>query len=150
MKLAIAFVLLMAAQAEENGMIRKMSDNQFAPVPGMPSCTTAAVETGDPSKGPAVLLAKATSGCLIPWHWHTPAETLMIVSGSAKMQMKDGKTDVLGAGSYALLPSKHVHQFTCMSTCVFFVMSDAAFDIHYVDGKGDEISADKALMTKRK
>ena len=29
------------------------------------------------------------TGCVIPWHWHTPNERLVIVSGSAKAEMED-------------------------------------------------------------
>ncbi len=47
------------------------------------------------------------------------------------------------------MPSKHVHQFTCASACSAFVSSDAAFDIHYVDASGAEISADAALTKKK-
>lgn len=64
--------------------------------------------------------------------------------------MKDGgKTAVLGPGGYGMMPSKHVHQFTCTSACSAFVSSDAAFDIHYVDASGAEISPDAALTKKK-
>ncbi len=151
MKFAIAVLACASiAHADDMGTLRKMSENSFAPMAGLPSCATAAVESGDPSKGPSVLLGKGSAGCLIPWHWHTPTEHVMIVSGSAKVEMKDsGKTEVLGPGGYAMMPSKHVHQFTCTSACSFFVSSDAAFDIHYVDASGQEIPADKALVKKQ-
>jgi hypothetical protein len=75
----------------------------------------------------------------------------MIVSGSAKVEMKDGgKTEVIGPGGYATMPSKHVHQFTCTSACTLFVSSDAAFDIHYVDANGQEVPPEKALEKKKK
>src|SRR2546430_7794579 len=41
------------------------------------------------------------SGCMIPWHWHTPTEHVMIVSGSAKVEMKGGSNATLGPGGYA-------------------------------------------------
>ena len=115
MRLAIAvFACIVAAHADDMGVLRKMSENTFAPMPGLPACMTAAVQSGDPSKGPSVILGKGSAGCLIPWHWHTPTEHVMIVSGSAKVEMKEsGKTEVLGPGGYAMMPSKHVHQFTC-------------------------------------
>jgi hypothetical protein len=47
-----------------------------------------------------------------------------------------------------MMPSKHVHQFTCTSACTAFVSSDAAFDIHYVDTDGKEIPPDTALAKK--
>ena len=49
---------------------------------------------------------------------------------------------------YAMMPSKHVHRFTCMSACTGFVTSDAAFDIHYVDAGGKEIPPEAALGKK--
>ena len=151
MKLILSLlVCLCIARAEDMGILRKMAENKFEPMAGLPKCVTLAVESGDPSKGSSVILFKATKGCLIPWHWHTPTEHVMIITGSAKLEMKDtGKTAVLGPGGYALMPSKHVHQFTCASACSAFVSSDAAFDIHYVDASGAEISADAALTKKK-
>jgi hypothetical protein len=43
------------------------------------------------------------------------------------------------------MPSKHVHQFRCTTQCLLYIFSDAAFDIHYIDGDGKEISPDEAL-----
>jgi hypothetical protein len=48
------------------------------------------------------------------------------------------------------LPGKHVHHFTCVAACIMFVVSDAAFDIHYVDARGQEISPDDAPKSKTK
>jgi len=150
MRIAAAVLLCASiACADDMGVLRKMSENKFAPMAGLPSCSTLSVASGDPSKGPSVILLKGTAGCLIPWHWHTPTEHVMIVTGSAKVQMKDGdNTAVLGPGGYAMMPSKHVHQFTCSSACTAFVSSDAAFDIHYVDASGGEVSPDEALKKK--
>ena len=150
MRLAAAMVAcLFAARAEDMGVLRKLSEIKFAPLAGLPSCTTMAVESGDPSKGPSVIVFKGTAGCLIPWHWHTPTEHVMIVSGSAKVEMKGGSSAILGPGGYALMPSKHVHQFTCTTACAAFINSDRAFDIHYVDPNGKEIPPDAALGTKK-
>ena len=150
MKLVVViFACTIIAQGEEMGVLRKLSENKLAPMPGMPSCTTMAVESGDPSKGPSVIVFKAEAGCLIPWHWHTPTEHVMIVSGSAKVEMKGGNTATLGAGGYALMPSKHVHRFTCVSACSAFVYSDGAFDIKYVDASGKEIPPETALAKKK-
>ena len=136
------------SDAQHAGM--NMVEMKFGPVPGLPACTAGSVQNGDPSKGPSVILAKAAKGCVIPWHWHSPSEHLMMISGKARAEMKDAKPLTMHAGAYALMPSKHVHQFTCLQTCTFYVYSDAAFDIHYVDGQGKEIASDDALkMTKK-
>jgi quercetin dioxygenase-like cupin family protein len=151
MKVTIAALsCIFVALADDMGVARKMSENKFAPLPGLPACATLAVESGDPSKGPSVILLKGPAGCVIPWHWHTPAEQIMMVSGSAKVEMRDaGKASSLGPGGYAMMPSKHVHQFTCSSACAAFVSSDAAFDIHYVDAKGSEIPLEAASSKKK-
>jgi quercetin dioxygenase-like cupin family protein len=151
MKLTIAILsCLFVGLADDMGVVRKVSENKFAPLPGLPACATLAVESGDPAKGPSVILLKGPAGCMIPWHWHTPTEQVMIVSGSVKVEMKDtGRNSVLGPGGYAMMPSKHVHQFTCASACAAFVSSDAAFDIHYVDAKGGEIPPEAALSKKK-
>ena len=149
MKFVATFIVLLStAHAQEMGVVRKLSENKFGPTPGLPSCIATAVESGDPTKGASVIVFKGKAGCFIPWHWHTPAEHVMIVSGSAK-EMKGGSTAVLGAGGYAMMPAKHVHQFTCTAACVAFVSSNAAFDIHYVDANGKEIPPEAALAKKK-
>jgi quercetin dioxygenase-like cupin family protein len=118
---------------------------KFVTVPGLPACALNSVQSGDPTKGPSIILAKVATGCTIPWHWHTPNEHLMMVSGVARVEMKDVKPFTLRGGGFAMLPSRHVHQFRCDRDCLFYVYSDAAFDIHYVDGQGKEITPDEAL-----
>ena len=112
---AVIIACLFIAHAQEMGVLRKLSENKLAPMAGLPACITMAVESGDPSKGPSVIVFKGKSGCLIPWHWHTPTEHVMIVRGSAKVEMKGGSSAILGPGGYVLMPSKHHHQFTCTS-----------------------------------
>jgi mannose-6-phosphate isomerase-like protein (cupin superfamily) len=124
---------------------RNTAEMEFATFPGMPTCATGSVQKGDPAQGATFIAAKAQTGCVFPWHWHTPNEHLMIVSGTAQLEMKGGKTVVLEAGGFAVMPSKHLHQFTCKKTCTLFVYSDAAFDMHYVDAQGNEISPEVAL-----
>ena len=150
MRIAVmSIACLIAAPVCAQGVVRKMSENKFEAVPGLPACVTASVQSGDPGKGASVILFKGKPGCRVPWHWHTPTENVMIVSGSAKFEMKDhGGSTVIGPGGYAMMPGKHVHQFTCTSACTGFVASDGAFDIHYVDASGKEIPSENALGRK--
>ena len=135
-----------AAQASGDAMVgRNVADQKFAPVPGLPTCGNGAVQSGDPSQGASIILAKIATGCIVPWHWHTPNERLMLVSGTAKVEMKDGAPFTMHAGGFAMLPSKHVHQFTCQQACLMYISSDAAFDLHYVNAQGAEISPADAL-----
>lgn len=124
---------------------RNVAEMKFTSIPGLPTCGTGSVQSGDPAKGPSIILAKMTAGCTIPWHWHSPTEHVMLVSGVAQVEMKDSKPLQLQAGGYAMLPSRHVHQFRCEQACLLYVHSDGPFDIHYVDAKGNEIPPADAL-----
>lgn len=143
-------VLCVPASAQESAGLpaaRNMAEMEFATVPGLPACAPGSVQSGDPANGPSIILAKADTGCTVPWHWHSPNEHLMMVKGVARLDMKSGKPITLRAGGYAMLPAKHVHRFVCTSSCVFYVHSDGAFDIHYVNDQGKEIWPDEALKS---
>lgn len=117
------------------------ADQKFGPLPNFPDCAKGAVLHGDPgSDQGAVLMAKATAGCKIPWHWHSTNEQLGIVSGTTTMQEKGGQPKTLTAGSYVYMPAKEQHEFICKTACSLFVATDGKFDIHYVDKDGNEIS----------
>jgi quercetin dioxygenase-like cupin family protein len=142
----------LAAQKDEQVPASNLlSAAKFGPIPNAPECFTIAVERGNPAAGPSVMLAKFAPGCIAPWHWHIPAETAMVVSGSLEVQMKGDTTVVYHGGDYAYLPSHHVHRASCRSSapCLVFLSSDAAFDVHWVDSAGNEISLDEALKRTR-
>ena len=123
---------------------------KFTPIPDMPSCASAAILRGDPRSGPAWVLLKLGAGCRVPWHWHTANETLVVISGQGTISMKDGPPLRFVPGAYSSLPSHHAHQASCSRSCLLFNGADAAFDVHYVDEKGDEISSKEALQRAAK
>ena len=122
--------------------------SKFTNMAVLPSCMTLSVQRGDPSKGPSVILLKFKAGCTVPWHWHTAAEQLMVVSGTGKAQMKDGKPVTVRPGDYMFLPAKHIHTFAAVTAVTMFDLPDGPFDIHYVDAAGNEIPPDQALKAK--
>jgi mannose-6-phosphate isomerase-like protein (cupin superfamily) len=143
--LVALFVALGAFGQAMHPDARNVTSFKTGPIPGLPTCATGAVQDGDPATGPSIIYAKASAGCWIPWHWHTPTEKLMIVSGTAVIEPKGGKPARLHAGAFAVMPSKHVHRFHCPVACTLYVAADGAFDIHYVDADEKEISPDDAL-----
>ena len=148
--LAVAVSVMLSAgaslaQAPDHAVGRNLTEMNFVALPGLPGCALNAVQSGDPAKGPSIILAKIASGCTVPWHWHTPNEHLMMVSGTARVEPREGKAIVLKEGGFAHLPPRHVHQFTCLSDCVMYVQADGPFDIHYVDAQGKEIAPEAAL-----
>jgi quercetin dioxygenase-like cupin family protein len=136
-----ALLLLVSAAVAQDMKLVTPADQKFGPLPNFPDCVKGALLNGDPgSDQGALLMAKATAGCRIPWHWHTVTEQLGIVSGTTTMQEKGGQPKTLASGAYAFIPGKHQHEFVCKTACSLFVRSDGKFDIHYVDAGGKEIS----------
>jgi quercetin dioxygenase-like cupin family protein len=127
-----------------------LKTSKFANLPGLPACLKVSVQHGDPTKGSAALMLKFAPGCVVPWHWHTAGEQLIVISGSGSAQMKDGKPSPMHAGDYAYLPAKSVHQFKAVTATVMLDLPDDKFDIHYVDQEGKEIGPEKALQLPHK
>ncbi|HEY3930350.1 MAG TPA: cupin domain-containing protein [Candidatus Koribacter sp.] len=137
-------------QGGDQPHVSKTATLKLMTLPVVPACAEFTSVEGDPMKGGATIFFKTKTGCEIPWHWHTASERLIMVSGKAKLEMKDHPAETFTAGDYALLTSKGIHQFTCLSSCVFYDITDAAFDIHYVKADGTEIPAEEALKAANK
>lgn len=143
-----ALTLLLCGAASAQAPVhagKNIGDMQFNTIPPLPTCLSASVQNGDPAKGPFIILAKAKTGCAVPWHWHTANEHLMIVSGTGRAEMKNGEAVTLKSAGFIQMPSKQVHKFKCERECTFYLYSDGAFDIHYVDAKDAELTPDDAL-----
>jgi quercetin dioxygenase-like cupin family protein len=142
---------LSAEDTGDKAMVNPAASAKFGAVPNAPECFTVSVEKGDPSKGASVILANFAPRCVAPWHWHTPTETVMVVSGSLEVQMKDEKALVAHHGDFVDMPPRHVHRATCQGTapCLVFISSDAAFDLHWVDADGKEIPVEAALKNAK-
>ena len=138
----------LCAQDADTMSYAAAATSKFANMAVLPSCMTISVQRGDPSKGPSVILMKFKPGCVVPWHWHTASEQLIVVSGTGKAEMKDGKPVTLHPGDFMYLPAKHIHQFTAVSAVTMFDLPSGAFDIHYVDASGAEIPPEQALKAK--
>lgn len=121
---------------------------QFGTLPVLPDCMQLSVQRGDPNTGPSIVLLKVSAGCAVPWHWHSFTEELMMVSGQARLQMKGQEPVVLEAGGYAFLPARHIHRFTSVGACVFYLAIEGPFDINYVDEAGNVIPIEQALPGK--
>ena len=115
----------------------------FEAGPNVPACAKVAVLRENPANGASVNVAKWPAGCRVPKHWHTPNLELIMISGKMRLETEGNK--MLQAGDYVFLPSRHHHEFPCATACVFYLISDGPFDIHYVDIDGKEIPAEQAL-----
>ena len=95
------------------------------------ACLSSALETGNPSAGASTWILKAPAGCVVPWHWHTAQEQLMVVSGDVLAEMTGEAPTPVGAGGFAVMAGNMAHQFTCRGreACVMFMTFDRAYDI---------------------
>jgi len=135
--LVCAFLLLaltLSAQAPKSGptpgIVRQLSEVKFPPGDG-PDCLQFFLETGDLKTGPSTAIMKAAPKCVVPPHYHTAQEQLIIVKGEVSTGMQGMQDTVLGPGGFAMMPSKQPHWFTCTAKeeCLMFVTFDRAYDI---------------------
>jgi quercetin dioxygenase-like cupin family protein len=144
-------VASLTAQDKDDPVVNPAAGAKFAPLPNVPECFTVAVEKGDPTKGPSVVLARFAPHCVAPYHWHTPSETAMVASGTLETQMTGHKAIVARSGDFVYLPSHHVHRAACNGNapCLVFLSSDAAFDVHWVNEEGKEIPFEQAVKAPK-
>jgi quercetin dioxygenase-like cupin family protein len=129
----LAVAIAAGPQAPLPGVVRPVSDVKFLPDDDV-KCLQFELETGDLKTGPSTGIMKAAPGCVVPPHYHTAVEQLMIVRGEVSTGMEGRPAVDLGPGGFAMMPSGHVHWFTCSAKqeCLMFVMFDRAYDIVWV------------------
>lgn len=104
---------------------------KWGPCPDfLPKGCGIAVLHGDPSKDNADIFFKVPAGSVIPMHWHTSAERIVLVSGQLTVTYEGEKPTVLKPGTYAYGPSKKPHEATCAkgAPCVLFIAFESPVD----------------------
>jgi quercetin dioxygenase-like cupin family protein len=139
-----------AQTTEPQPKVENVAEMKFVNFPNVPTCFTGAVEQGDPINGPSTILVKGMKGCEVPMHFHSAQEQVVMIEGKAQMLMRGGTPQVMKEGAFASAPPRSPHDFTCLSTCQFYVISDGKFDIHYVDDSGKEIPFVLAVKSLQK
>ena len=133
--LVILFVAVSASsqgqgQISPHGMVTPLASANLV-FDGEPACLKVARENGDPDKGASTFLLEAPSGCVVPAHYHTAEEQLMVVRGDVLTGMDGMAETTLGPGGFAMMPGKAMHWFSCKSkdACLMFVTFDRKYDI---------------------
>jgi quercetin dioxygenase-like cupin family protein len=125
---AVAF-----AGAQEQAATRSAQDPQlqWGPCPAfMPAGCGLAVLHGDPAKPNADVFLRVPGGAVIPEHWHTSAERIVLVSGELAVRYQNQAEVVLKPGMYAYGPAKLPHTASCRGSapCVMFIAFESAVD----------------------
>ena len=131
---ALAGALALAqAPAQEQALTRSAQEAQlqWGPCPPfMPAGCGLAVLHGDPSKANADVFFRVPANAVIPEHWHTSAERMVLVAGELSVTYKGQAKVVLKPGMYAYGPAKLPHTATCAgsASCVLFIAFESPVD----------------------
>jgi len=121
------------APAPEPALAHSAQDAQlqWGPCPPfMPAGCGLAVLHGDPAKPNADVFLKLPANAVIPEHWHTSAERMVLVAGELSVAYTGQAKVVLKPGMYAYGPAKLPHSATCAGSgpCVLFIAFESAVD----------------------
>lgn len=96
----------------------------------MPKSCEIAVLHGDPAKSNADIFFKVPANAVIPRHWHTSAERMVLVAGELHVTYDGHATAVLTPGTYAYGPARMPHSATCGAggPCVLFIAFETPVD----------------------
>src|SRR6266850_1383967 len=140
LKIALMSGLLLAGafagapvSAQELALARTAKDSQlkWGPCPPfLPKGCRIAVLHGDPAKANADVFLKVPASSVLPRHWHTSAERMVLVSGELRITYDGQKTAVLKPGTYAYGPAKLPHKAQCgkAGPCVLFIAFESPVD----------------------
>ncbi|MEZ4968122.1 MAG: cupin domain-containing protein [Flavobacteriaceae bacterium] len=106
-------------------------DLQWGPCPPfMPEGCTISVLHGDPSKKNSDVFFKVPANYVIPKHWHSSAERMILVSGKLHLTYEGEKEQIMKVGSYAFGPSTKPHTAKCGDgePCVLFIAFEEPLD----------------------
>jgi quercetin dioxygenase-like cupin family protein len=121
------------AQTQEQAVVWNADDAQlqWGPCPPfLPQGCGIAVLHGDPAKNNVDVFLRVPAKSILPLHWHTSAERMILVVGELHVTYDGQKTAVLKQGSYAYGPAKLPHKAVCASAgaCVLFIAFESPLD----------------------
>ena len=119
--------------ATEPAVVRNAQDEDLKWGAGpafMPKGTEMTVLHGDPAKKNADVLLRIPAKGVVPEHWHTSAERMVLISGELHVTYTGQEKTVLKGGTYGYGPPKAPHGAVCVSEepCVLFIAFESAVD----------------------
>ena len=135
----LALAPITATSGAEAPLAITHTDSQlkWGPCPSLfPAGCEIAVLHGDPAKPNADVFFRVPAGYVIPPHWHTSPERMVLVAGELRVEYSGHRPQVLAVGTYAYGPAKAVHQATCAASgpCVLFIAFESPVDAHGPEG----------------
>lgn len=132
--IALALPLVLSTlQAGEPALAYAYTDKklQWGPCPAFlgKECHIAVLH-GDPAKPNTDVFFKVPGDFVIPHHWHTSPERMILVSGNMTVTYDNQKSELIKTGMYAYGPAKHPHKAYCEkgNPCVLFIAFENPID----------------------
>lgn len=119
-------LMLTVVNAKESAFVVSHEDKalKWGPCPAFigEGCEIAVLH-GDPAKNNLDLFFKVPGDFLIPHHWHTSSERMILVSGNLTVTYDNQRSELIKTGMYAFGPSKLPHIAYCEKgdPCVLFI-----------------------------
>jgi len=106
--------------------------------PFLPEGCAIAILHGDPAKDNLDVFLKVPAKSILPLHWHTSAERMVLVEGELHVAYDGQERAVLTPGTYAYGPAKRAHEGSCASSepCVLFIAFESPLDAVPVETTG--------------
>lgn len=104
---------------------------KWGPAPAfLPQGTQLSILHGDPKKRNADAFLQVPAKAVIPKHWHTSAERMVLVAGEMHVTYEGQDKFIMKPGNYAYGPAKLRHEANCVSEtpCVLFIAFEAPID----------------------
>jgi quercetin dioxygenase-like cupin family protein len=130
----VATATIATAGDLEAPLTKTMSDAslQWGPCPPVfPAGCEIAVLHGNPANPNADVFFKVAPDYVLPHHWHTSAERMVLVAGELHVTYDGHPTAMLKPGMYAYGPAKAPHEGKCQSRepCVLFIAFEGPVDV---------------------
>jgi quercetin dioxygenase-like cupin family protein len=125
------FASTTSAEEKPLALTAKDAQLQWGPCPAfLPKGCQLTVLQGDPAKNNADVFLKVPASSVLPRHWHTSAERMVLVAGELHVTYDGHKTTKLKPGSYAYGPAKLPHSAVCTKggPCVLFIAFESPVD----------------------
>jgi quercetin dioxygenase-like cupin family protein len=96
--------------------------------------TVAALQTA-PGARVQQLLLRLPANALVPAHWHSSGETLVVIRGGVTIRDASNRLTRLGAGAFTAQPAAAAHSLAAdaSSGALLLITSDGPWDVHLPD-----------------
>lgn len=129
--------------AQEHHVVVPVDSVKWSPAPPvLPSGAQISVLEGNPgAKGPVVMRLKFPANYVVPPHWHSMAERIVVISGTFYIGSGDAvdrqSSQALAAGGFVSLPATMHHYAWVKAPTVVQINLDGPFDLFYVNTADD-------------